>query len=1176
MYADRAQGGGRMPAGFGGMGFGGGFGMQAGFAGGGYGGPGFIQMPQLNPYSATYNLPPGAQQDPYGLGTVPRGWALGQEAEIQLRKARLLNQEVDRSKVDTRRKIYDEWLYERAGTPTLAEDHERSAMLERRRAAPGAPLSEVLSGRALNTALDDLTRNPGRNVKQGSAPIDPEVLRQINMTSRGGGGSVGVLRPVRAGAALNWPPALQDPAYQNEVGRLNQRAAEAVMLVWKTGQVDAGTLNDMRDDIRRLRSKVNDRINDLTPSQFIEANRFLNQLSDAVTALAQPDVADTFTDQLAARPRTVPDLVRFMAEKGLKFAPAVGGDEAAYSALYNSLIASAPPAAEPGRPDLVDAWVGLVAAGARTASPLYERPTYSRDDRLFDDLLAYAPGMNTARADVLAVLEAEGPATPEVAPGRIDPDARRLIDRARAAGWRKVTFPGRDGKPAFALVCDGGGRYAYEHTLPAGLVERVVCDGKTLLHLYPELGVGARRTVSRFHRAEFAALVPWALPPAEDLAAGADVTAAGERTVAVVPRAAAEPCVGLHLAFAADGRLAERRRVEVASDKVLGREVYDADGTVRLFDADGKEESVRRLTATAAAEPDLAPDRRQLVVLPLPLRTREQVIKAHAPQWAGQYDNLDPSFALALIAADRGDGNAEAREVIRQNFLNKGDRRPGFSTLWAATGQALDQLPLPEPQAAPALTRYLRWLKGRAASGPAGGPAGPGEGLFGRLAALDALARPWTRHDAGVLQGDEYTRLLEFVRAGRSPALTWALTSLVLEDRTRHTVLPGGMAAVKRRVLDEACRSLDGVPDLGYVARYEQARLCWEAGDRARARELFREAYRLCLEGGELPPIDGSFRQALREDGGDAGAWTALLRETARRLREEGQPFAVLALARQCALLDDPRLAGELIDDVLARAAGEPQRLPVSVAALQDLWDSHQYERADRLLRALLADDAFAGRASLWRLAAKFAAERHQAERHAECLGRALELEYQHLPEVIDLAGVRRDYGELLAYYERLAGALATLHQPPPRDFLVRVVSAADRWRALDVDGTAACQSTARIFKALGQDDLAWDYLTTPLGGRPGDPQAALQLARALAGEGQRELAERAYRVAGAADPSNAQVVWERAANLEELGRAGEGRQVLRELADGTWPEQYQELQRQARSRLGEKQILTK
>jgi hypothetical protein len=104
----------------------------------------------------------------------------------------------------------------------------------------------------------------------------------------------------------------------------------------------------MKEDVRRLRSKVSAHIDDLTPSQSIEANRFLNQLSDAVTGLAQPDVASYFSDKFAAKGMTVPELVQFMATKGLKFAPATGGDEAAYSALYNYLLAYSLQASQTG------------------------------------------------------------------------------------------------------------------------------------------------------------------------------------------------------------------------------------------------------------------------------------------------------------------------------------------------------------------------------------------------------------------------------------------------------------------------------------------------------------------------------------------------------------------------------------------------------------------------------------------------------------------------------------------------------------------------------------------------------------------------------------------------------------------------------------------------------------
>jgi ferric-dicitrate binding protein FerR (iron transport regulator)/tetratricopeptide (TPR) repeat protein len=818
-------------------------------------------------------------------------------------------------------------------------------------------------------------------------------------------------------------------------------------------------------------------------------------------------------------------------------------------------------------PDAVDGWIARLLADGPPSSPLYERPSFSRDNRLFTDLLAYAPGMSTSRADVLAVLEAEAADQPPPAPGAIDPAARGLIDAARVGGWRKVTFPARDGRPAWALVCDGTGRYAYEHTLPAGLVERVVCDGRTLRHLYPELGVGASRRVSRFHRADFVALVPWLLPPVEDLARGADVRSIDGRTVAVCPHGAG---VEVRLVFAPDGRLAERCQVELPAGKVLGRKTYAANGTVRSIDADGKE-TVTRVIVTGAPAPDLEPDTRQLVVLPLPLRTRQHVLEAHLPQWNGNVNMLAPDQALELVAADSGD--AEVQPVILQRFVQGGDRRPGFVTLLAATGLAPEQLPPPDAQAAPQLARYLRWLQHH---GTDGAVPGPGDGLFGRLAAFHGLAQPWWRGDGAVLRPDEYRRLVEFVGRGQSPALAWALVSLVLEDRVRQTALPGGMAAVKRGVLEAACRSLDRVPGLVYCARYEQARLCWESGERDRARELFQEAFARGERDGLLPRVDATFRQALRPEGGRPDAWTPLVREAAHRLLEGHEVLAVLDLARQCALLNDQALADELSDTVLKRVGDEPHRLPLSVAAVQYLRHTHQYDRADALLRSLLSDSTYAGRASLWRLAARVAGEHRQEERAWECLDRALELEYRHLPEEIDLEAVRRDYGALLGHYEQLAGALATLHQPPPAGLLPRVVSAADRWRALDVDGTVPCVSASRILKALGKEDLAWDYLTTPLAGRPADPAVALEVARALSREGSAALADRAYRLASEADPANAQVLWEEAQCLEQAGKRDAARQVLRQVAEGNWAEQYRELQRQARSRLGGSLLLEK
>jgi ferric-dicitrate binding protein FerR (iron transport regulator) len=822
-----------------------------------------------------------------------------------------------------------------------------------------------------------------------------------------------------------------------------------------------------------------------------------------------------------------------------------------------------------GGPDPLDARLMSLVSGSGPASPLYGRPVYSNDPRVVQDLIAYAPGLNTTGADVLAVLEAEATADPHAVPGRIDPGARRLIDWARAAGWEKVSVPGSDGRSLLNITCDGAGRYVYEHTLPSGLAERVVCDGKALWHLYPELGLAARRTVSRFHRAEFAAIVPWFVPAADDLARGADVQRLDERTVAVVPRVTTDNDSETHIStqfiFAPDGRLSERRSVLLPGGTVLARAVYGSDGVMKVLDAEGKERTARRFAVRPAAAPNLDPDLHDAVVLSLPLRTREHVLAARHFGAVGQWEVLAEDVALDLIAADSAAGNGEASPIIARRFFQRSDYRPGFAVLWAAEGSNLDALGLPQELMAKPLGRYLTWLK--SPNGPPLAATGDnlGSGLLLRLALFRQLAQPWIADQSDLVQGAECTRLLRFLRQCHSPELAWALTELVVRSTHRDTALPGGRDGLKRRVLEEAVRAVEGASALGYVARYEDARLLLGQGDRAEACHLFLEAYRRAAAAGTAPPIDEGFRRALLQD----GAWSTFVRETGDRLLAGEHYGAAVILAWQCAELGDPSLADDLLAAALARAGHGPQRLSVSVAALECLWAVHRDEQANRLVQSMLADPSLAERPALWRLGVALAARRGAAGQQFACLERALALEFEHLPEVIDVQAVRNDYRALLQHYQQQAAARALLGQPAPDDFAARVVSAADRWRVLDPDQTEACRLAADVLLKAGRTELAWDYLTTPLGGQASDASDGLELAHALLTEGRRDLADRAYRLASQADPTNAQVVWEEAQNLGQLGRPAEARQRTRTLAEGSWPQQYQAVVQQARAQLG-------
>jgi tetratricopeptide (TPR) repeat protein len=148
---------------------------------------------------------------------------------------------------------------------------------------------------------------------------------------------------------------------------------------------------------------------------------------------------------------------------------------------------------------------------------------------------------------------------------------------------------------------------------------------------------------------------------------------------------------------------------------------------------------------------------------------------------------------------------------------------------------------------------------------------------------------------------------------------------------------------------------------------------------------------------------------------------------------------------------------------------------------------------------------------------------------------------------------------------------MITLHVEPPADFTARVVRTADRWRALDSDGEQSCRAAARILQTLGGRDLAWDYLTTPVGLRPNESGPWVSLAASLRQRGDVELADRSYAAAFEAEPTNAQILWDRAQNLRQAGRRVEAQRLYRTLAEGTWQPRFAWLQSQARAYVKER-----
>jgi tetratricopeptide (TPR) repeat protein len=382
-------------------------------------------------------------------------------------------------------------------------------------------------------------------------------------------------------------------------------------------------------------------------------------------------------------------------------------------------------------------------------------------------------------------------------------------------------------------------------------------------------------------------------------------------------------------------------------------------------------------------------------------------------------------------------------------------------------------------------------------------------------------------------------------------------------------------------------------------------------GDRHASGELFTQLVRESIEAGASPRLSGPIRNAFHQDEAGRQAWQKLLVEAAGRLIESGRLAEAIVLAWQCHHQSDTALADELFGLVLADPP-QHQRLPATLAGVQFFLHTGRALRAEGLLASLTEDDEFAEFSSLWRLRAVLAERQGRLAQGVAHLETAMGLEYQRLAEPVSVQAVRAQYGELIERYERLATAIAPADEPmltdsaaegrPARpsttgdsrlslrerarfrgakgdavtgrdarefrDLIGGVVRAADRWRSLDTDSTAACQSAARVLSLLGAEELAWDYLTTPLSAKPNESAPWLLLSQTLVQQGDLTLADRAYAAACEAEPTNAQLLWDRAELLGQAGRREAAEELRRQIAEGTWQPRFQALQQRARQSL--------
>src|SRR5207245_7084279 len=215
------------------------------------------------------------------------------------------------------------------------------ARIERvRRSRNDAPLPEVWSGYALNVLLDAIQKQQARNIPGPNIPLEPDVVRHINVTSGAqGGGSIGILRN---GGKISWPLILRRGAYQATRSKVDQSAYEAYRQA-QAGPVDGDLLDGLTRGVDALFSQLKDNVSETSTTDYITAKGFLNELENTVKALQDPKVSSYFNGSLTPKGNNVAELSSNMTRQGLKFAPATNSDEEAYVALHQAMVAYVAP-----------------------------------------------------------------------------------------------------------------------------------------------------------------------------------------------------------------------------------------------------------------------------------------------------------------------------------------------------------------------------------------------------------------------------------------------------------------------------------------------------------------------------------------------------------------------------------------------------------------------------------------------------------------------------------------------------------------------------------------------------------------------------------------------------------------------------------------------------------------
>jgi hypothetical protein len=254
---------------------------------------------------------------------------------ISKQEAAITQQQAEQAKLDTRRKTVEQWQYEQALQPTLAEVQAKSVQEGYEQMRGNPPDARVWSGEAMNTLLRHMQQTQTYLSGNPSIPLDPRQVRKLRFTDGTNRGDVSLFSQ---GPKIDWPFPLRGPEFQHNREKVESLSADVVRQAG-SGDVDYGTIKAIQGTAVVMIDDLKDHIDDFTPSDYMKAKRFLNDLAKGARGLGDPNGIAALKNQSKAQAATVDQLVAMMTKQGLRFAPCKDGDEAAYTSLFQSLRA---------------------------------------------------------------------------------------------------------------------------------------------------------------------------------------------------------------------------------------------------------------------------------------------------------------------------------------------------------------------------------------------------------------------------------------------------------------------------------------------------------------------------------------------------------------------------------------------------------------------------------------------------------------------------------------------------------------------------------------------------------------------------------------------------------------------------------------------------------------------